>query len=83
MIKRQLFHTLYFVETEYTKWTKDLEIEYSFESILLVTKPFQTTEIWENLTRLQNSIKNDVTLEYKNLNYKKFWSSICSIVFVL
>ena len=28
---------LYFVETKYTKWTKDvLEIEYSFESILLV-----------------------------------------------
>ena len=30
--------------------------EYSFESILLITKPFQTTETWENLTKGHKSL---------------------------
>ena len=39
--------------------------------ISLVTKPFQTK---------QNSIKNNKT--FQSANYRKFWSSNCSIVFV-
>ena len=44
---------LYFDETEYAKWTKDLlEIEYSWKvSISFITKPFQATEAWDNLTK--------------------------------
>ena len=36
-----------------------LNLNILFETILLVTKPFQTTETWENLTKASKTIKND------------------------
>ena len=70
----------YFVETEYKKWTKDLlQIEYSFESKYFIGhKTF--SDYWnlgEFNNMLQNSIKNNTI--FRSVNYKKFWSSICSI----
>ena len=54
MIKTHLF------ETEYKKLTKDfLKLNIPLKiNILLVTKTFQATETWENLTKGRKVIKN-------------------------
>ena len=72
----------YFAEAEYTKWTKDLpEIEYSFESIHWSQNSSRLLILGEFKKKSQNSVKNNKI--FWSVNYKKFWFSICSIVFVL